>query len=760
MNIVRIPRLLKNTTLLLTILGSSFLLSACGGSDNKNNTSTSSSSSSTSSHTFSSTSVTPPLDGTWPNVKVSADHNKALKFDWTAAPNATYYKLWKNANSADSTSSYVQVGSDFTSTTVTDSVSVHLTDWVNSRYKVQACDANAVCTDSTIIVVDSAMLTAITYIKASNADAGDWFGWSIAVSGDGKTMAVGAPAEASSEKGVTAGTTGGASNDSPTSGAVYVFAKVNGNWTQEAYLKASNTEQPKSDANPIDPLPNDRFGYAISISSDGNTLAVSAINEDSPSYGIKCNENNYAMSSTYSSNSSTYTAIKSVSYNVGAIYIFKRTNTTWAQTSYIKPADTLNYILSGATLGFGSHIALSGDGKTLAVGNTVDPYTTTGIAMAQSSASSIACYEYYPSSSSTSSTSSSSSSSSSNSSSSSSSSVPGGSGSGAVHIFKEIGSDWVEEAHIKASDASPDDNFGASIALSYNGDTLAVGAIGAEELVANSSSSASSVKATATVNVNGTDFYSALDSGAVYIYKRNPDTWQESSKIVPANQGWGQQFGYALALSDDGKTLAVGTPGDWSRASGTTGSPTNYTNEADLVYSSTYGYYIQPKLDTARDKSSYASGAAYVYKYSDTANSWNQEGYLKASNPQTGYQFGSTLSLSGSGDILAVGCYIEASQAVGVGGDQADLSAPGSGAAYIFKRNAAIWTQQSYVKAPNNHAEDRFARALSLDFTGDILAIGAYRESSASKGINGDQTNTYVKPADAPSAASGAAYIY
>lgn len=762
MNIVRIPRLLKNTTLLLTFLGSSLLLSACGG-DGKNNTSTSSSSSSsTSSHTFSSTPVTPPLDGTWPNVKVSASGTKALKFDWTAAPNATYYKLWKKANN-DSNSTYVQIGSDFTATTISDTVSVHLTDWVNSRYKVQACDASAVCTDSTAIVVDSAMLTAITYVKASNAKAGDWFGWSIAISGDGKTMAVGAPAESK----VTEFDESGKINSSPTSGAVYVFTRVNGNWIQEAYLKASNVEQPKSDANPIDPLPNDRFGYEISISSDGNTLAVSAINEDSPSYGINCNEKNYVVSSAYSSNSSTYTAFKAVSYNVGAIYIFKRTNTTWAQTSYIKPSDTLSYIASGLTLGFGSHIALSGDGKTLAVGNTVDPYTftTNGITMAASSASSVACYEYNLSSSSTSSTSStssSSSSSSSNSSSSNSSSVLGGSGSGAVHIFKEVGTDWVEEAHIKASDASPGDGFGTSVRLSYNGDTLAVGAIGAEPLVANSSSSASSIKAIVTINVDGSDYQSALDSGAVYIYKRTTESWQESSKIRPKNEGWSQLFGYALGLSDDGTTLAVGTPGDWSITKGVapaTDNPwANYTYEADVAYASTGTYtyaYIQPKLDNAQDKkSSYASGAVYVYKYSD-ANGWSQESYLKASNPQTGYQFGSTLSLSGSGDVLAVGCYLESSQAVGIGGDEADLSSLSSGATYVFKRDSGIWSKKSYVKAPNGHSEDRFARALSLDFTGDILAIGAYRESSNAVGINNGAT-----PADPAKAASGAVYIY
>ncbi len=769
MNTVRIPRLLKQATFLFTFIGLNLLLTACGGGDGKSSSKSSSSSSSLSSHTFSSTPVTPPLSGTWPDVKVSAKNTKTLKFDWTAAPDATYYKLFKKP---DSNSAYVQVGSDFNALTISDPVSVHLTDWVNSRYKVQACTADNVCSDSHEIIIDSAMLTAITYFKASNADADDWFGWSIALSGDGKTLAVGAPAEASNAVGINGNQ---ANNESPTSGAVYVFVKVDGNWVQEAYLKASNTEQ-HSD-NKWENLPNDRFGYQVALSDDGNTLAVSAINEDSPSYGINCRDDNFVVSSTYSSSSSTYSVSVPMDYDVGAIYIFKRTNATWSQASYIKPSNTLAYALTGKALNFGSHIALSGDGKTLAVGNENDFYIGSGILMASnssvlsdtsSSTSSARCFEYYPSSSSSSSISSvssssksSSSSSVSNSSSSTDVSVRGGTNSGGVYIFRETETGWMQDAVIKASDAYVGDSFGASIDLSQDGNTLAVGAVNAEELVLNSSSS--SVKARMTLKIEGRDYYALdnMNSGAVYVYKRTGDMWQESSKIKPTNQGWDQQFGYAVSLSDDGNTLAVGTPGDWSTTSGTASSPT-YTYEADIQITSSGYLYIVPKLDMTRAKSAYASGAVYIYKYSD-ANGWSPDGYIKASNPQTFYQFGSTLSLSGSGDVLAVGCYRESSQAVGVGGDEADLGAPSSGAAYVFKRSdsaTSSWTQLKYIKAPNTHTEDRFARALSIDFTGDVLAVGAYRESIKSSGINGDEEKNYSDPHAVHAPASGAAYLY
>ncbi len=74
---------------------------------------------------------------------------------------------------------------------------------------------------------------AMTYIKASNTDADDRFGDSVAIDGD--TLAVGASSEASAATGID----GDQSDDSaPRRGAVYVFRLVDGTWSQEAYIKS------------------------------------------------------------------------------------------------------------------------------------------------------------------------------------------------------------------------------------------------------------------------------------------------------------------------------------------------------------------------------------------------------------------------------------------------------------------------------------------------------------------------------------------
>jgi photosystem II stability/assembly factor-like uncharacterized protein len=62
--------------------------------------------------------------------------------------------------------------------------------------------------------------TQAAYVKASNADAYDEFGSAMALSKDGKLMAVGARSEGSAAKGVNANQN---DNSAPGAGAVYLF---------------------------------------------------------------------------------------------------------------------------------------------------------------------------------------------------------------------------------------------------------------------------------------------------------------------------------------------------------------------------------------------------------------------------------------------------------------------------------------------------------------------------------------------------------
>src|SRR5690606_31339024 len=107
-----------------------------------------------------------------------------------------------------------------------------------------------------------------TYVKASNTDADDRFGYKVALSADGSTLAVSAIREASMATGIDGDQ---ADNSVGYAGAVYVYVRdpMTLEWAaQPTYVKASNTET------------EDFFGVGLALSADGSTLAVGAANED------------------------------------------------------------------------------------------------------------------------------------------------------------------------------------------------------------------------------------------------------------------------------------------------------------------------------------------------------------------------------------------------------------------------------------------------------------------------------------------------
>lgn len=770
MNIDRLSPLLQRTTLLLSLATGAFLLTACGGgSDNKSSVSSSSSSSSERS-SFSSTSVPANGSGVWPSVKVEAQSPKVLSFQWSAVEGATHYKLYKQ----DGDNGAVLLEDNITTTNATDEIGVHVHDWVNTRYWVEACTADGCATRSDNAFTATEMIKAIGYLKASNTGAFDWFGWSITISGDGQTMAIGAPAEDSRATGVNGDQT---NNDSTNSGAVYVFVKENGLWNQQAYLKASNTEQPGLNTNRY--LPNDRFGYRVALSDDGNTLAVSALLEDSPSYGINCNQDNYEQVSSAAASTGPGDLLVAKNFDVGAVFVFTRTQDTWSQEAYVKPMFSVTHAFNGLALRFGDSLALSGDGLTLAVGAPQDAISRSGIFTPGSASSSAGCLEFYPSSSSsTSSTSSlSSSSSSTSSSNSSTSSYNGGTNSGAVYTFRKGPNGWEEDAHIKASNAEQSDVFGTSIALSTDGSTLAVGAIGETSMATGINGEQADNSCFYFANENYVidekckeagryQVRDTLSNGAVYVFQYADQLWTQEAYIKPSSAFFRTIFGASVDLSGDGNTLAVGAPGDASKATSINGDATQ-----NIEYANT--------------------GAAYIFNRSGTT--WAQEAFIKpstltkhegislvsTSNTSNIYsiqingggEFGRSISLSKDGNLLAVGSFREGSYATGINGDEGNASMAGAGAAFVYHRHNTVWSQKSYVKAPNTDKNDRFGLNVKLSDDGQTMLVGAHRESgrgyaSAAAVSSGASTSSAASSTngldqhDNSLEASGAVYIY
>jgi len=603
-------------------------------------------------------------------LNVSSSKPKTLAFNWSAVTGATLYKLLVNP---DGKSGYTQVGTDITATNVNVEIPVHLTDWVNASYMLEAYSGTTLIDDSPAAGIVNAMINSIGYFKASNTDANDYFA-SVALSKDGNTLAVGAPGEASNGTSQT-------DNSLTNVGAVYIFVRENGAWSQQAYLKASNAGA------------SDSFGTSVALSANGDTLAVGALGESSKAIGVNCNPNlgNVATcqaDDTSAGSGATYIFTRSAkvwtqqfyikpSYNTagdnfgshvslsddgttlavsavyedsaatgingtqvhncdplapvncattaGAVYIFNARYGTWYQDDYIKP------FFTAPTQYFGWSIALSGDGTTLAVGAFYESSAAAGIGGTQTydCANSINCRD----------------------------------ASGAVYIFSYSGSGWSQQEYIKASVPDIGDNFGNAVALSYDGNTLAVGAY-------TESSNATGIS---TVPLAPGEYNNAAShAGAVYLFSRSANIWKQDAYIKASNTTAHDLFGADLALSSDGNTLAVNAPQEGGAATGING---------DQVHDCT----VTPKVNCID-----LSGAVYIFNRS--SNGLQQRAYVKPKVTNMGDSFGSYVALSSDGNVLAVGAQLEDSAAKAINGDPvnhcsntpATNCALNSGAVYVY----------------------------------------------------------------------------
>ena len=314
------------------------------------------------------------------------------------------------------------------------------------------------------------------YLKASNPGQVS-FGWSVAISSN--TIVVGATGESSAATGVNGNQIVSPTNAASASGAAYVFVRSGSTWSQQAYLKASNTGN------------NDHFGQSVAV--DADTIIIGAEGERSDADGINGNQADNSLS------------------NVGAAYIFFRSDTNWSQQAYVKASN------SDANDNFGWTVAISGD--TAIVGAYAEASAATGINGNQTNNATL--------------------------------------GAGAVYVFTRSGTNWSQQAYLKASNAEAGDTFGWSVGIS--GDYLVVGATGeASGLVGDQ-------------NDNGRQ-----GSGAAYLFGRTGNNWTQQAylKANPQDFGFfGDVFGHAVATSGD--LVGVGAHREDSNATGINGDAEN-----------------------------------------------------------------------------------------------------------------------------------------------------------------------------------------
>ena len=497
---------------------------------------------------------------------------------------------------------------------------------------------------------------------------------------------------------------------------------------QLAYLKGSNIGA--SDHFGCGGVLDGHAGYGAAISGDGNTVAIGAPHEGGGSKGINGNQNDESA------------------YGSGAVYVFVRNGAGWVQQAYVKASNPQ------MSADFGHAVVLSADGNTMAVSAFHEGSGATGINGNQDDHS-----------------------------------IPQA---GAVYVFTRRGTTWTQQAYVKASNTGErgtadsfgdGDQFGVSLAISDNGNTLAVGALTEDGR-------------SAGINGDQTD-NSANSAGAVYVFTRAGTTWSQQAYVKPANPDPGDMFGYSVSLNADGSTLAVGSYDEGGSARGINGPPDNMRRGAGAVYvfsraGTTWSQQAYIHTSNAEAGDSFgvsvalsddgntllagsldedclatgvnatgcdndrgldiSTGAAYVFVRAGTT--WSEQAYLKSSNTGANDWFGSRLAISGDGNTALIGASLEDGPAKGInGGSQTDDSAHEAGAAYLFTRTGTRWAQQAYVKGSNTEAFDEFGGSVAISSDGRAMVVTAHSEDSAARGVNGNQ-------ADNTSNEAGAAYVF
>jgi len=237
-------------------------------------------------------------------------------------------------------------------------------------------------------------------------------------------------------------------------------------------------------------------------------------------------------------------------------------------------------------------------------------------------------------------------------------------GDGEVTIYTSTDNKWVLDGFANAA------RYGSTIALSDNGQTLAIG--------------------------DPED--SNRNSGSVDIYRRVSsdltNNWDRIDIVTAPERITNELFGTSMALSADGSILAVGAIGNNSQSHIDTDDHSNLTE---------------------------SSGAVYIFEYSPQFNSWEHTHFVKPDDINGGDNFGQVVSMNHDGTILAVGAPGHLpSNAINIT----------YGAAYAFHKTANTWVQNSYLTLNNSigaipDSSNTFGPSLELSLDGFRLVVGS-----------------------------------
>ena len=377
----------------------------------------------------------------------------------------------------------------------------------------------------------------------------------------------------------------------------------------------------------------DEFGWSVATSADGKTIVVGARRDE----------------------------LDETSTSSGIVYVFDRNGNSFNRVG----------ILTGTFTGtsdlFGSSVATSADGKTIIVGSTSDG-------------------------------------------------LPGADGTGLVYVFDRTGNSFNQVGILTGSNATDaGDNFGICVATSADGKTIVVGASLDETTGSNTglvyvfdrtgnsfnqvgilnsgisaelndlfgSSVATSADGKTIVVGAPVDDTAVIDTGLAYVFERNGNSFNQVGILTGTNSTASEdQFGFSVAISADGKTIAVGAKDD-----------------------------EVPGASTA---------TGIVYVYDRVVNSFNQVGILTGTfSTQSGDRFGNSVAISADGKRIVVGAMED------------EISPPNTtGVVYVFNRVGNTFNRVANIRGSLAiEGGDKFGKSVAVSADGKSIIAGAFEDS-------------------------------
>jgi hypothetical protein len=297
---------------------------------------------------------------------------------------------------------------------------------------------------------------------------------------------------------------------------------------------------------------------------------------------------------------------------------------------------------------------------------------------------------------------------------------PNGTDSGAAYVFEKSGSTWTQFQKIVASDGAASDHFGASVSVSRDGSTIAVG---------------SPYDDTTT------------NQGAAYIFEKVGGTWTQVQKIVQSDTLANTSFGgTGVELTDDGTTILVGashhdTGGTdtgrayiFDKAANGTWSQTQILRASNGGASDYFASSIGISGDGTviccgaynEDTGATNKGAAYIFVKS-AAGAWSQTEtqFIQASDGTTSDSFGLGVSVSQNGDRILVGSHLD------------DTGEGDSGSMYIFDRTNGVWTQTNHLYPGHHTTPGGYGMSSAISDDGKVYMVGSPNDETAGGSDNG-----------------------